>query len=1081
MSLSTPIGEYISQISRTYQRGNATEHSYRGYLQTLLSKLLPDIDATNEPKRIACGAPDFLLSRSGINIGYIETKDIGDTDLEGKKKTGNKEQFDRYKDSLTNLIISDYLRFDFYQEGTLVDQITIATYDGHTIRPLPDSYDRFVRLLTDFCTYVSQTITDPPRLAQMMAGKARLLADVIDKALTSDEETKDNTTLHDQLTAFRDILIKDIGIPEFADIYAQTIAYGMFAARLHDRTPDTFNRQEAAELIPKSNPFLRKLFGYIAGPEIDDRIVWIVDHLTQIFLACNVKEILDGYGKETDMEDPVIHFYETFLAAYNPNLRKARGVWYTPAPVVRYIVRAVDDILKTHFGLPDGIADASKTTIRIRPHKDDPPREVDVHRVQILDPATGTGTFVSEIIRQVHSTFEGMAGGWSSYVEQDLLPRLHGFELLMASYAMAHLQIDRQLADTKFHPTEAYDRLRIYLTNSLEEALPHQVIAQFATWLAQEANEANEVKRNMPVMCVLGNPPYSGESANTGAWITRLMEDYKKEPASQTKLKEKNSKWINDDYVKFIRYGHHYIEKNKSGVLAYITPHGYLDNPTFRGMRWRLLRDFDTIYTIDLHGNARKKETAPDGSTDQNVFDIMQGVSINLFVKTGKKEKKGTNALARVYHHDLYGTRQHKYDFLNNNTIETTPFTKLKNVAPQYFFVPKDYELQKKYGEGFKVNELFRVNGVGLTTAHDEFVINENRVELLERFKKFQLSPKDAEFLHMNFNVKKKKGWDILKGYDNIINDKNLGKYIECISYRPFDNRYVFYEDKLVWRTVRKVMQHFIKGENVGLVVSRQCVGNWKHVFCTKFMTDFNLTGTAGRFGSGYTCPLYLYPEAEDGQTVEETTRIPNLDRDIVHKIAKGLGLTFTPEPHEAESSTDTFAPIEILDYIYAVLHSPTYRQTYNEFLKIDFPSVPYPTDVVEFRALVEIGGELRRLHLLEATLPAEDMPTYPHDGTHEISRRIVATDWQITDEEQKTGRIWLNDTQYFDRIPLQAWEMYIGGYQPPQKWLKDRRGHSLSASEIKHYRHIIATLTRTHRLMQSDKLQRDWHAKPDQ
>lgn len=1076
MSLSTPIGEYISQISRTYQRGNATEHSYRGYLQTLLSKLLPEIDVTNEPKRIACGAPDFLLSRSGINIGYIETKDIGDTDLEGKKKTGNKEQFDRYKDSLTNLIISDYLRFDFYQEGTLVDQITIATYDGHTIRPLPDSYDRFVRLLTDFCTYVSQTITDPPRLAQMMAGKARLLADVIDKALTSDEETKDNTTLHDQLTAFRDILIKDIGIPEFADIYAQTIAYGMFAARLHDRTPDTFNRQEAAELIPKSNPFLRKLFGYIAGPEIDDRIVWIVDHLTQIFLACNVKEILDGYGKETDMEDPIIHFYETFLAAYNPNLRKTRGVWYTPAPVVRYIVRAVDDILKTHFGLPDGIADASKTTIRIRPQKDDPPREVDVHRVQILDPATGTGTFVSEIIRQIHATFEGMAGGWSSYVEQDLLPRLHGFELLMASYAMAHLQIDRQLADTKFHPTEAYDRLRIYLTNSLEEALPHQVIAQFATWLAQEANEANEVKRNMPVMCVLGNPPYSGESANTGAWITDLMEDYKKEPASQTKLKEKNSKWINDDYVKFIRYGHHYIEKNKSGILAYITPHGYLDNPTFRGMRWRLLRDFDTIYTIDLHGNARKKETAPDGSTDQNVFDIMQGVSINLFVKTGKKEKKGNNALARVYHHDLYGTRVEKYKFLNRHTLETTPFTKLKNVAPQYFFVPKDYELQKEYKEGFKVSELFRVNNVGVVTSRDSFVVDDDNKRLEKRIRDFfELDKVD---LLLKYNVKENKRWRIDKTKEDA---KDFDRsFIHKVAYRPFDNQYLYYNKHFIERPRGEVMQHFIKGENVGLITNKQIrTDHTFHHWITNSITDLHIIETAN--ASAYTCPLYLYPEAEDGQTVEETARIPNLDRHIVSKIAEGLGITFTPEPHEAESSANTFAPIDILDYIYAVLHSPTYRQTYNEFLKIDFPSVPYPTDVEEFRALVEIGGELRRLHLLEATLPAEDMPTYPHDGTHEISRRIVATDWQITDEEQKTGRIWLNDTQYFDRIPLQAWEMYIGGYQPAQKWLKDRRGHSLSASEIKHYRHIIATLTRTHRLMQSDKLQRDWHAKPDQ
>ena len=638
------IEKYLDSINRHYLLGIATEHTFRGDLQQLIESLAVDIRATNEPKRQSCGAPDYILTRKAIPVGFIEAKDIGDKDLDGKKKSGNKEQFDRYKASLNNLIFTDYLDFHLYHDGEFITKIAIAEITEKGIKPIPENFVAFENLIKDFCTHLSQTIKSSKKLAEMMAGKARLLSDVIGKALTSDQINQENSTLKEQMIAFKDILIHDITPKGFADVYAQTIAYGMFAARLHDPTLKTFSRQEAAELIPKSNPFLRKLFGYIAGPDIDDRIKWIVDNLTEIFLACNVEEILKNYGKSTKMEDPIIHFYETFLSEYDPKLRKARGVWYTPAPVVNFIVRAVDDILKTEFDLPQGLADTSKTKIKVNTQIADKnfktgykQVEQEVHKVQILDPATGTGTFLAEVIKHVHKKFKGQEGIWSSYVENDLLPRLNGFELLMASYAMAHLQIDLLLKSTGFKPT-LNQRTRVYLTNSLEEFHP-DTGTLFANWLSTEANEANYIKRDTPVMCIIGNPPYSGESANKGEWIMKLMEDYKKEPGGKEKLKEKNSKWINDDYVKFLRYGQHFIEKNGSGVLAFINPHGFLDNPTFRGMRWNLLKTYDKIYTIDLHGNAKKKETAPDGSAAVNVFDIMQGVSINLFVKTGKKKK----------------------------------------------------------------------------------------------------------------------------------------------------------------------------------------------------------------------------------------------------------------------------------------------------------------------------------------------------------------------------------------------------------------------------------------------------------
>ncbi|MFZ4549808.1 MAG: Eco57I restriction-modification methylase domain-containing protein, partial [Bacteroidales bacterium] len=613
-------------------------------------------------------APDYILTTKDIPVGFIEAKAIGDKDLEGSKKTGNKEQFDRYKVSLSNLIFTDYLNFLLYRDGQFITKITIAALifpssgglpegRGSRIIPLPENFSAFENLIKDFCSHVGQTIKSSKKLAEMMAGKARLLSEVIEKALTNDEERQEDSTLKDQMDAFKQILIHDITPKGFADVYAQTITYGMFAARLHDPTLPTFSRHEAAELIPKSNPFLRKLFGYIAGPDLDDRIKWIVDGLVEIFLACNVLELLKNHGKSTKTEDPIIHFYETFLSEYDAALRKARGVWYTPHPVVNFQVRAIDEILRTEFGMPVGIADSGK--IKIKVNIQGKLVEQEVHRVQILDPSTGTGTYIAEIIKLIYSRFVGQQGIWSNYVENHLLPRLIGFELLMASYAMAHLQIDLLLTETGYvrtmHPSKGGEqRLRIYLTNSLEESHP-DTGTLFANWLSTEANEANFIKRDCPVMIVMGNPPYSGESANKGEWIMSLMEDYKKEPGGKEKLKERNPKWINDDYVKFLRYGQHFIEKNGTGILAYINPHGFLDNPTFRGMRWNLLKTYDKIYTIDLHGNAKKKETAPDGSVDENVFDIMQGVSINIFVKTGKKK---TNELGKVFHYDLYGKRE---------------------------------------------------------------------------------------------------------------------------------------------------------------------------------------------------------------------------------------------------------------------------------------------------------------------------------------------------------------------------------------------------------------------------------------
>lgn len=1044
------VSGYLSEINKQFRTGIAKEHAYRGYLKTLLETLLPDVIATNEPKRVECGSPDYVLTRRNIAIGHIEAKDIGEP-LVGKK---HKEQFDRYRAALSNLIITDYLDFHFYRDGELTVTVRIAEVKDGKVIPLPEKFDTFVSYIADFSAFIGQSIKSPEKLAKMMAGKARLLATVIHNALDSDEESSANNALYSQYEGFKQILIHDIDTKSFADIYAQTIAYGMFAARLHDPTLDDFSREEAAKLIPTSNPFLRKLFQYIAGNDLDDRIVWIVDSLVEIFLATNVEQLMRGHGKDTQRHDPIIHFYETFLAEYDPSLRKSRGVWYTPAPVVNFIVRAVDDILKMEFGLADGLADSSKTTIKVDMAvlkgrgKEKATRiekvEKEVHRVQILDPACGTGTFLAEAVKHIYKDFESMPGMWSQYVKDDLIPRLHGFEILMASYAMAHLKMDMLLRE-KGYEAKGDQRFNIFLTNALEEHHP-DTASLFTAWLSDEAQAANYIKRDTPVMVVIGNPPYSGHSANKGKWIEGLLEDYKQEPGGG-KLQEKNPKWLNDDYVKFIRYGQFFIEKNREGVLAYISNNGFLDNPTFRGMRWHLLTTFDKIYIIDLHGSSKKKEISPDGSKDENVFDIQQGVSINLFVKTGKKKK---GQLAEVLHCDLYGSRDAKYEKLWKNAIRGMKFNKLKPTAPQYFFVTRDKTAETKYNEGFSITELFPVNSVGIVTARDAFTLHFTKAELEKTVNTFIAMGDEEARQHFDLGADVQ-DWQVALARKDLA-DVDLSKPAQ-VNYRPFDQRFTYYTGKskgFHCRARGEVMRHFSVEHNIGLVTARSNKSpTVDHFFISNGITEAKY---GERTTQSATFPLYL---DQSKILSNNSEKIANLNQKILNKINSGI------------ASDKKIEALDIFDYIYAVLHSPTYRDTYKTFLKSDFPRVPYPKDAAVFWALVALGGELRQVHLLESSVVSKPITTYPKDGNNTITRKIVSKDLELYDLEKKLGRVWINDAQYVDAIPLVAWEFYIGGYQPAQKWLKDRSGRTLTRDDIRHYQKIIVALKETDRIMQ--------------
>lgn len=1044
--------EYIKELNAQYKTGKATEHSYRPALKELLQSLLPKMTVINEPKRYNFGAPDYILMRSDVPVAFIEAKDFVKTnDLAGRKE--NKEQFDRYKQSLDNIIFTDYLDFWLYRNGEFVDSVRLAELKGDKIVLVSENEAKFVSLIEHLANAQPQKITSSKKLAEIMAGKARLLADVIGRALTKDVDEQGE--IYGQMCAFKEVLMHDITPESFADLYAQTIAYGMFAARLHDTTPDTFSRQEASELIPRTNPFLRQMFQYIAGYDLDERVAWIVDDLAETFRASDINKVMAGYGKRTRQTDPMIHFYEDFLSAYDQRLRKNCGVYYTPQPVVNYIVRAVDEILQSEFGLPMGLADTSKTTIEVlnqkRKKSDKDTYEIETHKVQILDPATGTGTFLAEVIHAIHDKMKGQQGLWQSYVEKHLLPRLNGFELLMASYAMAHLKLDMVLAETGYEANNS-QRLRVYLTNSLEE---HHADTGtlFANALSNEANQANHIKRDAPVMVVVGNPPYSGVSSNNGAWITRLIDDYKY--VNDVHFNERKH-WLNDDYVKFIRLGQSFVDKNNEGVMAYINNHSFLDNPTFRGMRWSLMQSFDKIYIIDLHGNSKKKEVCPDGSKDENVFDIQQGVSINIFIKNGKKRK---GELAEVYHCDIYGKRQDKYDYLTENSLSSTAFKRLEPNEPFYFFVPRDESNRVEYERGFRMNDIFPLNTTGVVTARDGLVIDMDKEALYQRIKTFcDMEHSDTDVRGMFFGSKKDgkypagdtRGWSLSTARKTNA-DYDHRAIIKPIDYRPFDTRYIYYDGSMVDWGREKLMQHFLIGNNVGLVVSRQCASDWRYAFVTNKICEFNLTGTAGRFGSGYAFPLYTYHNEYGSMT-----RQPNLDMEIVGQIAEKIGLQFEAEQSGNEG---TFAPIDLLDYIYGVLHTPSYRKQYNEFLKTDFPRIPYPADANEFRRIAKVGGELRKVHLMEAPLP---MVTEFNVAGSNIVEAVKVTDGN----GDGLYKVWINAEQYFDNVPRVAWEFYIGGYQPAQKWLKDRKGMTLEWDDVMHYQRIISALCKTNELM---------------
>ena len=1013
-----PFTDYLHTVERALAAGHASEGSHYPSLQGLLQSLDGSLTATCLPSRIKCGAPDFIITKGLATIGYVEAKDIGKSLDEVERS----EQLERYLRSLPNLILTDYLEFRWYVDGErrVSARLGALTKEGKIKRDNAGA-EAVVELLGVFLAHKAEGVGTPKELALRMARLAHMIRNLIVSAFETETE---GGSLHAQLAAFRDNLIPDLSVEYFADMYAQTIAYGLFAARCTAPDKKDFTRFDAAQNLPKTNPFLRKLFQYIAGYELDDRIAWLVDDLAQVLAQADMEAVLKDFGKRTGKEDPVVHFYETFLKAYDPKVRETRGVYYTPQPVVSYIVRSIDHILKTRFAKPQGLAD---------------------DKTLILDPAVGTATFLYMVINEIHNAniSQGQQGMWNNYVTDKLLPRIFGFELLMAPYAVAHLKLGLLLQETGYE-FKSDQRLGIYLTNTLEEAFKHSETL-FAQWITEEANAAARVKKDEKIMVVLGNPPYSGHSANKGEWARQLVERYK--TIDGKPLGEKNPKWLQDDYVKFLAFGQWRIERTGQGVLGFITNHSYLDNPTFRGMRQSLMNTFTDIYILNLHGNAKRKEVAPDGGKDENVFDIQQGVAIGIFVKESVKASPAT-----VHYAELWGLREGKYNALLESDIATTGWSQLNPTSPFYLFVPRDEAYLLEYEKGWKVTDIFPVNSVGIVTSRDDFVLDFHETTLKQRIADFIATALSDDEVREHFKLADKEGWSVADARQSVRQDKDYKEAFTRCLYRPFDIRPLFYHKVVIERSRLEVMRH-IMNRNLALACPRrvETVGTWQHVLCSTDVVE-HVAVSLKTIDSAF--PLYLYP-TEGEMQFEAGHRRPNLSPQFVKEASGKLGLKFVEDGKG--DLEQTFGPEDIFNYAYAIFHSPTYRSRYAEFLKIDFPRLPLTSDKELFKTLAVKGAELVALHLMESPALNNLITNYPVTGSNTVEK---------VGYDDKTQRVYINKTQYFEGVPSEVWGFHIGGYQVCQKWLKDRKDRTLTYDELTHYQKVVVALKGTIRLM---------------
>jgi hypothetical protein len=1044
------LKQYLQEILDVAICGDATEESYYSALERLLQRFRENLHITTLPKKTEAGNPDFRVWDGKLHIvGYIEAKAPTVENLDSIERS---EQLGRYRQTFPNLILTNFFEFRLYRYGESIGKVTIARpYVINKLKTEPpiERQGEFKNLLQRFLSFSLPQVLDAKNLAVELAKRTRFLKDeVIAQELKIEQKVSRATEqlVKSHVAAFYEIfkehLITNLTKEDFADLYSQTITYGLFAARTRHTPPSHpykggFNRKLAYDNIPQTIGILRDVFRFISFGDLPKQMEWIVDDISEVLAVTDVYKLLDEYFHQHKGKDPIVHFYETFLAEYDPKTREKRGVYYTPEPVVSYIVRSINCILREHFNKDDGFANTSIT---------------------VLDPAAGTLTFLAETAKLAITEFTSKygEGGRERFIKEHILKNFYAFELMMAPYAVGHLKISFLLEELGYKLCED-DRFNLYLTNTLEmEELAQTQIPGMAS-LSEESHRAGVVKREQPILVILGNPPYSGHSSNVGDWISKEIKAYFQVDGKP--LKEKNPKWLQDDYVKFIRFAQWKIDNAGEGILGFITNHSYLDNPTFRGMRQSLMQSFHELYLFDLHGNSLKKEKGPDGGKDENVFDIQQGVALALFVK-----KKGLKK--KVSHAALWGLREEKYNWLNNNDVKTTKWKTIKPKSEFYLFIPRDERLLKQYQTYPKITDIFPVNSVGIVTARDGFAVDYEEDVLKRNIRMFSNDKIPDEIIRQTFKLPDTSKFKLKDAREIVRKDFNWTDAVIKVLYRPFDTRYIFYHDAVIERPRREVMQHMVQ-ENLGLVAVRQVAeGIFNHTFVSNCIIESRVT--LSNKGIAYFFPLYLYQSGQKEEVIkrkrhftfgsswmlfeteaEYFAKKPNVSEALLSKLSNA----FNKEPQ----------PEQIFNYIYAVLYSNSYRTKYAEFLKIDFPRTPFTSNYKLFEKLADFGKRLVDLHLLKSAELAHPITRFQGKGDNKVEKlRYDKSVLSPFKKGERKGVVYINKEQYFENVPSHVWEYRIGGYQVCEKWLKDRKGRVLSLSEIQTYCRIITSLQKT-------------------
>ncbi len=1015
---------YLKELYAVAKQGDAREESFYHALADMLNLVAESggkkqVRVTVLPTPTDAGNPDLRLwnGRDRV-IGYVEAKKPTEERLDIIEDS---EQLKRYRNTFPNLILTNFFEFRLYRNGDLLQSACIARPFVMTrLRTAPpvENPDEVKELLDRFLDFSLPKAFTAETLAVELAKRTRFLRDVVGQQLVSEKDTPGMLTGF--FEAFQTYLIGTLTPEDFADLFAQTITYGLFAARI--RAGDDFNRLTAFNSIPHTIGVLRDLFRFLSLGDLPEQLAWCVDDVAEVLAVADASGILDRYYHEGKGSDPIVHFYETFLAQYDPAERERRGVYYTPEAVVGYIVRSLHNILKSDFEKPCGLASKDVT---------------------LLDPAAGTMTFIAHAAKLAVSEFETKygKGGRADFIRQHILKNFYAFELMMAPYAVGHLKMSFLLEELGHKLTDD-ERVSFYLTNTLDmEELEKSLLPGFSA-LAEESRLAGVIKKQTRVLVIMGNPPYSGHSTNIGEWIRGLIDTYK--VVDGKPLGERNPRWLQDDYVKFLRFAQWKIEQAGRGVVGMITNHGYLDNPTFRGMRQSLMQTFDDIYVLDLHGNSLKKETCPDGSPDKNVFDIRQGVAIAFFIKSGRKKK----SKAVVQHAELWGQRANKYAWLNTSDIETSDWRTLTPKSPTYFFIKRDETYLDQYEMYCSVRDVFVESNTGIITGRDRLAIQFTKEELWQTLLRFSKMP--VELARWSFRLgKDARDWTIAKAQSDLASGLNKASMIR-VHYRPFDTRYTYYTGKnkgfLRW-CYPKFTHHMLAGENLALITSRLTKGeSFRHAQVTQDIAEV-ICMSPKTSNNGFLFPLYLYPDTTQGDLLaqlESSERKPNLNPAVCAALKTTYGQAPTPEG--------------IFHYIYAVLYAPTYRTKYAEFLKSDYPRIPFTADYALFNKLAAIGEKLVALHLLKS--PDLNTPACRFEGESdnlEEKSQIMGLRY-----DAEVERVYINAEQHFAPVPVEVWNYQIGGYQVCEKWLKDRRERRLGLDDILTYCRIVTALGQT-------------------